>query len=62
MAVERCEVMPQLAQVKATINPPQQVIRRNVIVELEGVEQRLLPARSLSHHRRRSLSNASLSA
>ena len=35
MAVERCEVMPQLAEVKATINPPQQVIRRNVIVELE---------------------------
>jgi hypothetical protein len=35
VAVERCEVMPQFAEVKATINPPQQVIRRNVIVELE---------------------------
>jgi len=35
MAVERYEVLPQLAQVKAPINPPEQVIRRNVIVELE---------------------------
>jgi hypothetical protein len=35
MAVERFEVLPQLAEVKATINPPQQVIRRDVIVELE---------------------------
>jgi hypothetical protein len=35
MAVEQYEVMPQLAQVKATINPSQQVIRRNMLVELE---------------------------
>jgi hypothetical protein len=35
MAVERGEVMPQVAEVKATINPPQQVIRRDMIVEFE---------------------------
>ena len=35
MAVERYEVTPQLAEVKATINPSQQVIRRNVFIKLE---------------------------
>jgi hypothetical protein len=35
MAVERYQVTPQLAEVKATINPPQQVIRRNVFIKLE---------------------------
>jgi hypothetical protein len=38
------------------------VIRRDVIVELEGVEQRFLPARPVSHHRGRSLLNALASA
>jgi len=35
MAIERYEVMPKVSEVKATINPTQQVIRRNVIIELE---------------------------
>jgi len=33
----------QLAKVQESINPAQQVLRRNVIVEIERVEQRLLP-------------------
>jgi len=35
MAVKRAEVATQIAEVKEPINPPQQVIGRNVIVEVE---------------------------
>src|ERR1700724_343466 len=35
MALERYEVTPQLAEVKATIKPPQQVIRRNMFIKLK---------------------------
>jgi hypothetical protein len=52
----------QLAKVQATINPAQQVISRNVILEIERVVQLLLPARTLSHHGRRSPTYALASA
>src|SRR5438552_11767873 len=58
VAVERRKMTTQLAEVENSINTAQQVISRNVIVEIERVEQLPLPARSLPHHRRRSLSHA----
>ena len=35
MAVERGEVVVQLAEIEKLINPAQQMIGRNVIVEIE---------------------------
>jgi hypothetical protein len=35
VAVERCEVTAQIAEVEKAINPAQQVIARNMIVEIE---------------------------
>jgi hypothetical protein len=55
-------VAAQIAEVKEPINPAQQVIGRNVIVEIERVEQLLLSTRLMSHHGHRSLSNTLLSA
>ena len=62
MTVERGEVPVQITQVKKLIYPAQQVIGRNVIVEVERVEQLFLAARLLSHHARISPSTALLSA
>jgi hypothetical protein len=62
MARERREVAAQIAKVKTAINPVQQVIGRNVIVEIEGGEPLPMSARSVSHHSRGSLSNALASA
>jgi hypothetical protein len=49
---------PQLAEIQKSINAAQQVIRRNVIVEIECVKQLPMSARPLSHHPRFSRSNA----
>jgi hypothetical protein len=35
VAVERCEVTAQIAEVEKAINPAKQVIARNMIVEIE---------------------------
>ena len=35
MAIERSEMAAQLAQIKESINPAQQVIGRNVSIEIE---------------------------
>jgi hypothetical protein len=61
MAVERGEVLVQPAQIKKLVDAAQQVIGRNVIIEVEQVEQLLLPPRSFHHHGHRSLANALLS-
>jgi len=45
-----------------SINPAQQVIGRNVIVEIERAEELLLPARLMTHLRRCSPRDALLSA
>jgi hypothetical protein len=52
VAVERCEVLAQLAQIEEAINPAQQVIGRNVIVEIECIEQLPMSATLSSHHSR----------
>ena len=58
MAVVRSKVLVQITQVKKLINATYQVIRGNVIVKIERVEQFLLTVRLSSHHSRVSLSNA----
>ena len=44
MAVERREVLAQLAEIEEPIDAAQQMIRGNVIVEVERVEQLVLAA------------------
>ena len=50
MAVERSAVAAQLAEVEEAVNAAQQVAARDVIVEIEGVEETVLVATSLTHH------------
>jgi len=50
MAVERREGAAQLSEVEDSIDAAQQVIARNVIVEIEGLEESVLPTTSLTHH------------
>jgi hypothetical protein len=50
VAIERREVPAQFAQIEELMYASQQVILRNVIVEIEGVEQSILVATLLSHH------------
>jgi hypothetical protein len=51
VAVERCEVLVQITKVQDPVDIAQQVIARDVIVEVEGVEELVLRATSLTHHR-----------
>lgn len=51
MAVVRREVRVQLAQIQELINATEQMVRWNVIFQVEGVEQRRLPGFLTSHHR-----------
>jgi len=51
VAVERCEVMPQLAEVEEAIDGAQQMSARHVLLEVEGVEELVLPTALLTHHR-----------
>jgi hypothetical protein len=57
MAVERGKVLVQITQVKKLSDSTEQVIGRNVTVEVEGIEQLLLSTTLSSHHSRVSLSN-----
>jgi hypothetical protein len=57
MAVVGGKVLVQLTQIEELIYPTEQMIGRNVIVEIERVEQFLLPAVPSSHHSRVSPSN-----
>jgi len=51
MAVVRGEVLVQFAQVEKPINPAEHVARRDVVLEVEGVEERRLSGVLTSHHR-----------
>ena len=42
MAVERAELLAQLSQIEEPIDAAEQVIRGNVRVQVEGVEQSVL--------------------
>ena len=42
MAVVRSQMLMQLAQIEETIDAAQEVIGRDVVFEIEGVEQRRL--------------------
>ena len=48
--VERSEVFAQLVEVEKSINAAQQIVGRNVIIEVEGIKQSLLTAHLRSHH------------
>jgi len=50
---------PQPAQVENSIDPPQQMIGRNHVLQVELVEKTILPANRRSHHRRISSALAS---
>ena len=51
VAVVRSEVLVQFAQVEKPINPAEHVARWDVILEVEGVEERRLSGVLTSHHR-----------
>ncbi len=42
VAVVRCQMLVQLAQVQEATDAAEQVVRRNVLFEVEGIEQRRL--------------------
>jgi len=50
MAVVLRQMSVEVAQIQTAINASQNVARRNVIFEVEGVEQSLLSARLMTHH------------
>jgi hypothetical protein len=51
VAVERREMCAQFIEIEVAIDAAQQVIARNVIVDIEGVEESVLAATLLTHHR-----------
>jgi hypothetical protein len=55
-------VAAQISEIEVAINAAEQVIGRNVIVEIECVEQLPMSATPVSHHSRGSVSNALASA
>lgn len=52
LAVERLQVPAQAGQVNEAVDRAQQMIGRNVTLDAELIEQRLLHHRPLAHHRR----------
>jgi hypothetical protein len=50
VAVKRRQVTPQITEIKKSIYTTQQMIGRNVTVEIEGVEQLILRTGLLTHH------------
>ena len=51
MAVVRSEMLVEFAQVEKPINPAEHVARRDVVLKVEGVEERRLSGVLTSHHR-----------
>ncbi len=51
VAVEGSQVFAQFAEFKNLVDAAKQVVARDVIVEVEGVEELVLRAASLTHHR-----------
>jgi hypothetical protein len=50
VAIERSEVFAQLVEFEKSIDAAQQMVGWNVIFEVEGIKQSLLPARLRTHH------------
>jgi hypothetical protein len=50
VTVKRLKVTPQLAEIEEVVNPAQQVIRWNVLIEVERVEESVLIAALGTHH------------
>jgi hypothetical protein len=50
LAVIRAQVLAEPTQIDEPVDRSQQVIRRNVVLDAEAVEQRFLHHRSLAHH------------
>ena len=50
VAVERREMLAEIGEIEETINAAKQMIRGNVRVEVEGMNQSVLVAAVLSHH------------
>jgi len=51
VAVVGAEVLPHPGQVDEPVNRSKQVIHRDVPIEVEALEERLLQHRPLAHHR-----------
>ena len=51
MTVERREIGPQPAQIKNGVDPAQQMIIWNALLEIELVEQSILSTNRWPHHR-----------
>jgi len=51
LAVEGTQMLADAGQIHEPVNRPQQVIRGNMPLQTEAVEQRLLRHRPLAHHR-----------
>ena len=50
VTVERFKVASQLAEIEEVVDPAQQVIRGNVLIEVERVEESVLIAALGTHH------------
>ena len=50
MAVESCEVLAQICKIEKPIDAAQQMIRRYVLIKVEGIKQSVLLAAVFSHH------------
>src|SRR5262249_18513899 len=50
VTVEGLELASQLAEIEEAVNPAQQVIRRNMLIEVERVEESVLIAALCTHH------------
>src|SRR3954462_4335462 len=59
MAVERSDVAAYVREIEEAIDAAQQVVRRDVIFEIKGIEQLLLSTACSTHHRISPLSKAS---
>ena len=51
VAVVRREVLMQFAQIQEPVDATEQMVRWNVIFQIEGIEQWCLPGTLTSHHR-----------
>jgi hypothetical protein len=50
VAVEGCEVLAQIRQVEKPIDAAEQMVRRYVLIKVEGIKQSVLVAAVFSHH------------
>src|ERR1700745_153215 len=50
VAVEGCKVLAQIRQVEIPIDAAEQMVRRYVLIKVEGIKQSVLVAAVFSHH------------